>query len=159
MKITLRKLKKNDWRYFAEWWRDKELIALTSGDFTPLSDEENQTQVREMTTDKSSVHFMIEAEGKTVGHINLNKIDNKTAELQIVIGEKDYWGQGIGKQAGTQVIQEAKNLSFNKICIEVRPENSRALDLYQKLGFTKIGLKKYPDKPNLPEVIIMEKEI
>lgn len=96
MNIKLRKLQPNDSQYFAKWWRDKELIALTSGDFTPLSDKEIQTQVDEMATDKNSVHFMIEADGKTVGHINLNKIDKETADLQIVIGEKEYWGKGIG---------------------------------------------------------------
>lgn len=159
MKIILKKLNQTDWPYFAKWWRDKELTDLTSGDHTPMADEEIKKQIREMANDKSAHHWMICVDGKIVGHINLNRIDNKKAEMQIVIGEKEYWGKGIGEQAGTQVIQEAKNLSFNKIYIEVRPENSRAISLYENLGFQNLGLKKYPDNPNLPEVIMMEKDI
>jgi RimJ/RimL family protein N-acetyltransferase len=155
MKVILRKLELNDWPLFAKWWRDGELIKMTSGDFESLSDDEIKNQVKEMADDTDSWHWMIQVDDKIVGHINLNKLDNQKAELQIIIGEKEYWGRGIGKQAGTQIIKKAKN--FNRIYIEVRPENSRALNLYQKLGFKNLGLKKYPDNPNLPEVIMMEK--
>ena len=159
MEIKLRKLDPNDWIYFSNWWRDKELIALTSGDFTLLSDQEIQKQVNEITIDKNSFHFMIKADGKTVGHINLNKLGNHKAELQIVIGEKDYWGRGIGNKAAKEILNAAKQLGFQKIKIEVRPKNSRAINLYHKLGFKNLGLKKYPGNSNLPEVIMMEKEI
>ena len=39
-KISLRKIEQADKQYFAKWWRDKELIALTSGDFRELSDDQ-----------------------------------------------------------------------------------------------------------------------
>lgn len=159
MEINLRKLDSNDLKYFAKWWRDKELIRLTSGNFKPLSDNEIKNQVKEMVEDSNSWHWMIQSDDKIIGHINLNKSDNEKAELQIVIGEKEFWGQGIGQQASTQAIQKAKNLGFKTIYIEVRPENFRAINLYQRLGFKNLGLKKYPDNPNLPEVIMMEKEI
>ena len=90
MKTTLRNLIKNDSQYFAKWWRDKELINLTSGDHTFLSDKEIQEQTQEMINDPNSYHWMIETDDKTVGHINLNKISEGKAEMQIVIGEKDY---------------------------------------------------------------------
>jgi len=159
MKTALRKLEWDDWPYFTKWWRDKELISLTSGNFEPLSDENIKNQVKEMAEDSNSWHWMIQADDRIVGHINLNKISEEKAELQIVIGEKEYWGKGIGQQASNQVFQETKDLGFKKIYIEVRPENFRAIDLYQKLGFQNLGLKKYPDNPNLSEVIMMEKEI
>lgn len=159
MKIKLRKLSKNDWPYFIKWWRDKELTDLTSGDHTPMADEEIKKQIREMTNDKSAHHWMICVDGKIVGHINLNKINDTKAELQIVIGEKDYWGKGLGKLAIEQVIEHAKTLGYKKIYVEARPENSRAIGLYGKCDFKSLGLKKYPENPNLPEVLIMEKRL
>ena len=72
---------------------------------------------------------------------------------------KDYWGKGVGKLAIEQVIEHAKALGYKKIYAEARPENSRAIGLYGKCGFKSLGLKKYPDNPNLPEVVMMEKEI
>ncbi len=158
MEIILRNLTKKDSQYFIKWWRDKELIALTSGDFTSLSDQEIQKQVDEMATDKNSVHFMIEADGKIVGHVNLNKIDEETAELQIVIGEKDYWGKGIGQDAIIQILKKAVKIRYKKIITEVRPENQRAINLYKQTGFLYIRNKKY-DNPNQLEVLIMEKRL
>jgi len=159
MVITSRKLESNDWHYFTKWWRDKELIKLTSGDHTPLTDEDIKQRVAEMAMEDNSHHWLIRAEDVIVGHINLNKIDGNSAELQIVIGEKEYWGKGIGKEAISQTIKKANNLGFKKIIAEVRPENSRAFGLYKKMGFHKIDNKKYPDNPNLPEVIVMIKEL
>lgn len=159
MKINLRSLALADWQYFAKWWRDKELIDLTSGDHGPLSDEEIKEQTQEMINDTNSYHWMIKADDRIVGHVNLNRLDNEKTEMQIVIGEKEYWGKGIGQEASREVLRKAKDLNYQKIYIEVRPENTRAIRLYEKLGFRKLGHKKHPHNPNLPKVIMMEKEI
>ena len=39
-KIILRIINKDDIIHFKKWWRDEELIKLTSGDLTPISDDE-----------------------------------------------------------------------------------------------------------------------
>jgi len=114
MKINLRKLQFNDWPYFAKWWQDEELINMTSGDHTPLTEEEIRNQVEDMASDTNSHHFLISVDDKVVGHINLNKLDSKKAELQIVIGEKEYWGQGIGKEAIQKVLKIAKDGVISK---------------------------------------------
>lgn len=157
MTITLRNLTKNDSQYFAKWWRDKELISLTSGNFEPLSDNDIKNQVKEMAQDTDSYHWLIQADSKIVGHINFNKLDNQKVELQIIIGEKEYWNKGIGKESVQKIIKKIKQLKFQKVYIEVRPTNSRAIHLYKKLGFKNLDLKKYPNNLNLPEVIMMEK--
>lgn len=159
MKINLRNLQSEDWPHFAKWWKDEELINMTSGDHTPITEEEIRNQVEDMASDTNSHHFLIIADDEVIGHINLNKLDSKKAELQIVIGEKEYWGQGIGKEAIRKMIEIAEDLELEKIIIELRPENSRALNLYKKSDFKQTGIKKYPENPNQPEVIIMEKEI
>lgn len=156
--ITLKKLKADDWTLFAKWWRDEELIKMTSGDHTPLTDEDIQQRVGEMAVDEKSHHWLIYLDEVPIGHINLNKIDKSSAELQIVIGEKIHWGKGFGAEAINQVLEEAKKLNYQKILAEVRPENNRAIRLYEKVGFKNSGTKKY-DNPNLPEVIILEKEL
>lgn len=159
MDIILQKLKAGDYPHFLRWWRDDELMGLTSGDHAPMGDEEIQKQVAKMASDKNVRHWLIEVDDKIVGHINLNKINSKTAELQIVIGEKEYWGKGIGFEAIIKVLDQAKSFGYKKILVEVRPDNIRAINLYQKAGFEKQGLKKYPKNPNLPEVLVMEKQI
>lgn len=155
MKITLRKVIVEDKNYFAKWWRDPKLIALTSGNFDLLSDKEILKSVIDMA--KNDLHWMIEADGQTVGHINLEKIDEGKAEIQIVIGEEEYWGKDVAKEAAEQLFILVKNLGFKILYLEVRPTNYRAIGFYKKIGFSELGIKKYHDNQNLPEVVMMEK--
>jgi len=157
MKVNLRKITIDDQKHFAKWWRNQELIALTSGNFDLLADEEIMESVISMS--KNDLHWMIEADNQAVGHINLEKMDRNKAELQIVIGEKEFWGKNVAKDAAEQLFGIAKKLDYETIYLEVRPTNSRAIGFYKKLGFKELGLKKYSDNPNLPEVIMMEKNL
>jgi putative acetyltransferase len=45
-------------------------------------------------------------------------------------------GKGIGKQLIEKSIQSAKELGYKKIYLESMPQFSKAVDLYNKLGFT-----------------------
>lgn len=157
MKMILRKVKPKDVGFFAKWWRDKELILLTSGNYDEISDKEITNAVNLIAQDK--LHWMIEADSKTVGHIDLEKINHAKAELQIVIGEKEYWGKDVAKDAVSQVLEKAADLGFNYIYLEVRPTNIRAITFYEKMGFKKTGIKKYPANQYLPEVTTMEKDL
>ncbi len=38
--LSLRKIRIKDKKYFAKWWRDRELLKLTSGILKPISDAE-----------------------------------------------------------------------------------------------------------------------
>jgi len=156
MNTNIIKLKNTDWAYFAKWWRDDNLINMTSGNHDRVEDLEIQMIVSQMACSSVDLHWLIMFSDRVVGHINLNKIDEKVAELQIVIGEKAYWGKGIGYDAIKLVLIEAKKHKFSNIIIEVRPENIRAIKLYEKSGFKSVRLKRYPDNHNQPEVLLME---
>lgn len=156
MKTILRKVRDDDHIHFSKWWRDKELVSLTSGNFEEMTDQEIKKSVALMA--QNNLHWLIEADGKTVGHINLEKINGRQAELQIVIGEKEYWGKGVAKSAVSQVLIKAIDLGYRNIYLEVRPTNSRAIAFYKKMGFTKTGTKKYPENKNMPVVVTMSKD-
>ncbi len=156
MNIILRKLQSNDTIYFAKWWRNYEMIKLTSGNFDELSDIEVNKYFQNMLKSTKDYNWMIESDGITIGHISLNKRPKNWYETQIVIGEKEYWSKGIGGIAINQSIQKAKEENITKIYLEVRPENLRAIRAYEKIGFKIIKHIKYPNNPNLPETIRME---
>jgi RimJ/RimL family protein N-acetyltransferase len=64
-----------------------------------------------------------------------------TAELRIRIGEKDYWGKGIGSEAVKELIDLGFSSGFcESIRLWVRSDNIRAIKSYQKNGFEIIGL-------------------
>ena len=155
-KVYLRNLKYSDKKYFGKWWIDKSLLKLTSGVLKQISDKEIDKYFQAILESKNDYHFMIVVDGKTIGHISLAKRRNSWHETQIVIGEKKYWGKGYGFKAIKLLMQKAKRLGFFRIYLEVRPNNLRAIKAYEKCGFIKTGIKKYPENEYLPEVSRME---
>lgn len=156
MNLLLRNLQSNDLKYFAKWWRDKELIKLTSGNFEQIKDSKIKEYFEAMINSKEDFHWMIEADNQIIGHVNLSKRDDGWFETQIVIGEKEFWGKGYGSAAILEMIKKAKESNITKIYLEVRPDNSRAISTYKKAGFKETKTIKYPNNPNLPETLRME---
>ena len=52
---------------------------------------------------------------------------------------KEYWNRGIGSQLLERIITFAKDNAFEVIDLQVRSDNKRAIHLYEKYGFEKIG--------------------
>lgn len=83
--------------------------------------------------------FVIETvEGKPIGIMALVHIDavNETAECFCVIGEKAYWGGGIGTEAHLLLADWAfRNLGLHKIWAHIRPENTAIIKVVERIGF------------------------
>ena len=154
-RVVLRKIRAEDISYFQKWWRDKDLIGLTSGNFNLITDQELSRYFRQMVGSKADYHFMIDLGQQTIGHISLKKRRGNQYETQIVIGSKKYWGKGYGTKAIKLLLAKAKRIGIAQIYLEVRPENTRAIKAYEKAGFTPNGIKRYPKNPCQPETLKM----
>lgn len=155
-RISLRKIRPSDKKYFAKWWRDKGLLKLTSGILKPISDKEVSKYFSKILNSKNDYHFLITLNEKAIGHISLSKRKNNWYETQIIIGDKNYWDKGYGSGAISLLLNKAKQLGIKKIYLEVRPDNMRAIRAYEKGGFIRTKIKKYPMNKYLSEVLIME---
>jgi len=155
-KILLRKIKSTDKKYFAHWWRDKELLKLTSGILRRISDKEINKYFQNLLKTKKDYHFIIILNKKTIGHISLVRRHNGWYETQIIIGEKKYWGKGYGSKSIRILIRKADRLGIFKIYLEVRPTNVRAIHAYERCGFQKVKIVRYPRNRYLPKTLRME---
>ena len=72
-----------------------------------------------------------------IGNCGLYSIDNlkKTAEFRILIGEKLFWGKGVGTYVLGQILKIAKKNNYKYIWLEVSEKNEAAISLYKKYGF------------------------
>ncbi len=88
-------------------------------------------------------HFLVAEEaGELVGTCNCSAF-HKTrlahrAEIGIAV-KKAYWHQGIGRQLLTQLVVLAQQSGLKVLSLEVRSDNKQAIELYEHLGFQKIG--------------------
>jgi RimJ/RimL family protein N-acetyltransferase len=153
--IKLRKIRKEDLKHFLKWWKDRDLINLTSRIYEE-SDDVLKKYFINFLKNSNDNHFIILLGDKVVGNISLMHNRDKTAEMHIVIGVKKYQGKGYGTLAINQAVKKAfEKLGYQKIIIEVRPDNLRAIKAYKKCGFTENGLKRYPKNKYQPLVLKM----
>ena len=92
--------------------------------------------------------FIIETmKGRAIGYTGLRDINwsDRTAIMDIIIGEKAYWGKGYVQSAVRSLLRFAfDKLDLSKVGLAVLPFNSRAIRCYEKCGFRRAGF--FPDK-------------
>lgn len=74
--------------------------------------------------------------------VYMNNIDSKEAFISNVSVEAKFQGLGLASKLLKNVIEEAMKSGFDKIMLQVRPNNITAIELYKKFGFelSKTGL-------------------
>lgn len=109
----------------------------------PVSVEDERNYIESLKESASSVMFVAKKDGKIVGTASFNGMTRERMKHRggfAVSVMKDEWGQGIGSRLLEAVIDFAKNTVHAEIIsLEVRSDNVRAIALYEKYGFEKIG--------------------
>lgn len=144
MNISYRKLSESDLAYRLKWLNDPEVNRYLGHRVRAGTDEAFHRQwFEKYQADDSRQIFTIEVDSQPVGQVGLLDInlEDQNASLYIIIGQKDYWGQGIG-QAALEYIADwgFKTLGLHKIWLEVHALNEAAIKLYQKCGYETEGI-------------------
>ena len=90
--------------------------------------------------------FVARADGRIVGDIGLQGSTRERMKHRMSFGisvAKECWGQGVGSALLQAAIDFARSAGVAVISLEVRSDNVRAIALYEKFGFRKIG--HFPD--------------
>ena len=68
--------------------------------------------------------------------------DGDDAQIMTIGVAKEYQKRGIASNLLKTMIENAKSIGAKRMLLEVRVNNNPALKLYEKFGFTKMGLRK-----------------
>lgn len=129
---------------YLSWLNDEETTrGLASGLFPSTLDELKQF-INGVVGNKNAVMFAIcdNSNQTHIGNIKLDKFDwvSRTCELGLLIGNKNYWGKGIGYEVCKLTIEYAfSDLNMRKVLLAVYENNPAAISLYNKLGFVQEG--------------------
>ena len=121
-----------------------------------------QNFVDEMTTNKCARYIVAEEDGKVLGYAGAWLIFDEGHITNIAVDES-VRGKGIGAGVTKALMQYAANLGVQYMTLEVRRSNIVAQNLYKKMGFIELGVRKryYEDNgedaylyvcQNMPEV-------
>lgn len=138
MQVTIRPLKEQDAYTSVKWRNDPDVFKYTSNTYDhEITIESEISWIRRVISNSNDYRCAIIVDGVYVGNIYLTDIDNETAEYHIFIGNKDYWGKGVAKQASCLLLKYAFSvLNLKSVHLSVRKENIVAVKLYEKLGFS-----------------------
>ncbi|WXG43382.1 MAG: GNAT family protein [Promethearchaeati archaeon SRVP18_Atabeyarchaeia-1] len=145
-RIYLRTFSKDDLRHTLRWSSDPEIRRLI-GEVTAATQAEAKKWYRELRADKDRIWFAIvlRESDRVIGEAGLLRMFRpwRCTDMTIIIGEKDTWGNGYGREAGLLLLDYAfKVLGFHRISIGVVGLNERALRFWEKLGFKKEGIER-----------------
>ena len=144
--MRLRASERVDIPNFVRWINDPE---VTGGllIYLPMSQVEEEAWFENMMKGPAEAHVLvIEAacpDGwRPIGTCSFHDIHwkDRLGEVGILIGEKEYWGQGYGTEAMRLLVRHGFNdLNLNRIFLQVFDNNPRAIRSYEKIGFVHEG--------------------
>ena len=137
-RVRLRPLREGDLGLRVVWYNDPDVRkTLTVTEQFEL--EKTRRWFSGTLTNDSRVDFFIESlDGRPMGVTGLLHMDpeHKTAECFCVIGEKAFWGGGLGTEIHSVLIAWAfEHLGLFKIWASIRTNNPAIYKVVQRLGF------------------------
>ena len=138
MEIRIRPLVEEDAYTSVKWRNDPDVFKYTGNTYDhEITIESELDWIRRVMNNPNDYRCAIIADNTYVGNIYLTDIDGVSAHYHIFIGNKDYWGKGVAKEASKQIIDYAfGSLGLKRIILRVRKDNVRAIRLYHSLGFS-----------------------
>ena len=134
------------------WLSDPEIRFLT--DTPVISEAERSKWVRRLPERGDYLIFGVTFKDMPVGVCGLKNIsDSETGEYWGFIGDKAYWGKGIGSEMIKFIESIALERGLRRILLKVIPQNLRAIKLYTKQGFRKL------ERQPIAQSIMMEKRL
>ena len=128
---------------YANWLNDPEVYKYldTGGNYTLELLKEFLAEVEKKSIYIWGIH--LKENMKHIGNIKIDPIyeRNNIGEYGILMGDREEWKKGYGKEASICVIDFCfKILSLRKITLGVIEDNRNAVHMYLNLGFSQEGL-------------------
>lgn len=148
-RIRLRAIEREDLPLYVNWLNDPEVRQYLPM-FLPISQAFEQDWYENMRK-QPLVEQGLMIEIKTpqgwvpIGNVRIFNIElqNRNAELGIMIGEKQYWNQGYGSETMRLMLKHGFNtLNLHRISLWVDAHNLGGIRAYEKAGFVHEGRKR-----------------
>lgn len=140
----LRRPEPADLEAFYSFKNDPEVAELLGGFTTgyAMQDLHDWLDFHRKKNDEMLMTIALASDDRCLGHVGLYNIDARVgmAEYAILIGDREYWGRGIGRLCTVFSLEYGfRQLNLNRIYLSVLAGNGRARHLYSSIGFREEG--------------------
>lgn len=131
--------------HYQRWINDREVVRYLERGTQPMSVESMARLYEAMESHPSEFELCVRdpKSGSPIGITGLHSMQvvARSAEFRVLLGEKDFWGRGIGREVlQLMVAYGMEMLNLNKVWLGVSTENHRALHSYLRCGFVEEGM-------------------
>jgi ribosomal-protein-alanine N-acetyltransferase len=128
-----------------KWFNDPEITFFQNKGIFPNTKEKQRQYYDFQLNSHNDVVFAIieEASEKHIGNVGLHHINwvSRSAELGIVLGEKNIWGKGYGKQSWQLITEYGfQVLNLHRIFAQIIEGNISSCKSAEAAGFKREGL-------------------
>lgn len=148
--IFLRKLNISDVnKDYLKWLNDPQVNRFLESRFEKWSLRKLKNYVKSVNKNKAYLFLAIISKdnNRHVGNIKIGSVNqyHKFGEIGIIIGEKQVWGKGLGREAIELATRYAfKKLKLNKLIAGIYANNAASYKAFIKAGYREAGrLKKH----------------
>lgn len=106
----------------------------------PLDSETEREYLDKQSQSKNNFQVIAKVNGEIIGTASLNRKPNRMkhrAEFGISL-KKAWWGCGAASAMTKKILDFARETGVERINLEVRSDNERAIAFYKKFGFVKL---------------------
>ncbi|MCT2593915.1 GNAT family N-acetyltransferase [Streptomyces sp. N2-109] len=142
--VKLRSLEPSEAEALWRWNHDPDVMRWMHDGYGQSLAQVKKTLEEHPRNTYSDVLYGIEvlADGQLIGLVRLRDTEPELgiAELDVYLGEKEYWGRGYATDAMRTICRYGfQKMRLHKITLTVATENHAAHHIYRKVGFIEEG--------------------
>ncbi len=147
-RVYLRSLESDDYKASVRWRNDPKIYESIPQPRRFVSEKTEQAWIEKAIKENElgsclRLGICLKEKDRLIGLIQLVNIDhrNRSGEVRTLIGEKEYWGQGLIGEARVLLFEYAfLDLGLERIENRVLDTNTSSLRAYEKFGSVREGV-------------------
>ena len=138
------------------WWDIEPVMQLEHDLF---GDESwSDTMFWNELAEHGSRHYLVaDDNGRVVAYAGLCAYPPNESYVQTIAVEPHRQGEGLGTRLLTALIEESLRRGCARLDLEVRADNPTAIALYERHGFTRIGVRRRYYQPSGVDAVVMRR--
>ena len=122
-----------------------------------FSDPCSENSVASELKNPLSCWLVAEEDGKVAGYVGSQTVMDESDMMNVAV-HPDHRRKGIAEALVVELVEALKKRESHCLTLEVRASNEPAKALYEKLGFTQVGLRKNYYRNPKEDALILRKE-
>ena len=139
------------------WWDIEPVMALEDELF---GDEAwSPTMFWSELAEHTTRHYLVATDdgGRIIGYAGLCAYPPHESYVQTIGVTTDAQGRGLGARLLDELIDESRRRGCARIDLEVRADNARAIALYERHGFSRVGVRRGYYQPSGADAVVMRR--